>query len=241
VPQTSNLTPTSAHGALPGIHWDLSLTGYALIRDLKQSEAEGILQGLGGFIAQDGGTVRYRVKSTAAASNLSSSKSANALNPHTEASYHPTPPRFLALYCVCAAACGGGHTLLADGYEMLRSLGSRERETAMHEPIWFGDPTHLLSYSGPVFEPGPPPTLRFSYNLLRHQLYDPETAQIFSAGQPQTARERLADKLLAGFQRCHEATDIPMRGLLIIDNRRIVHGRTAYSDHQRELIRYWIQ
>jgi alpha-ketoglutarate-dependent taurine dioxygenase len=29
--------------------------------------------------------------------------------------------------------------------------------------------------------------------------------------------------------------------LLIFDNRRMVHGRTAYSDHQRHLTRYWIQ
>ena len=111
----------------------------------------------------------------------------------------------------------------------------------MHEHIWFGDPLRPTSFAGPVFQPTSPPLLRFSYNLLRHGLYDPETAQISDAGPAQTARETLADMLLVAFQHCREAIDIPAGALLVVDNRRMVHGRTAYSDHRRELIRYWVQ
>lgn len=229
-----------ADGPVEFARRDLASTGRALITGVDRDIAERILLQLGELMPQDDGLLRYDVKSTAAARSLSSSKSANPLNPHTEASYHPVPPRLIALFCVRAARCGGGQTLTADGYRIVEHLNDRERRVATVREVRFADHTRPLSFCAPVLEPDRPPVLRFSYNLLRHRRYDPEAALIAGAPPARTSLEKLADRFLELFQRLQEPVRLPENALLVIDNRRMIHGRTGYTDSARHLVRYWL-
>lgn len=217
------------------------MTGIILLDALDLSRAEAILADLGSLMPQDHGQLRYDVRPTRECGGLSSSKSANPLNPHTEASYYPHPPRLIALWCFHAARCGGGQTLVADGFRMLSRLSINERETVMREQIAFADTSRPISCHAPIFTVSPTPLLRYSFNLLRFNSYDPETTRITNAVPARNQRERLADRLLALFDKVHDAIDIPDGGLLILDNRRMIHGRTAFADHDRHLIRYWLR
>ena len=226
---------------LDRLHEDLARRGVSLLTDLDSSRAEGVLAELGTLLPQDHGQVRYDVKPTPQGAGLSSSKSANPLNPHTEASNYPQPPRLIALWCAHAARCGGGQTLVSDGFRMLSRLSEHDLKTATQEQIAFSDPSRPATCLAPVLTISPVPMLRFSYTLLRHGCYDPETTRITKPNLPRTDRQRLADQLLTLFDECHEAIDIPDGGLLVVDNRRMIHSRTGFTDYDRHLIRYWLQ
>ncbi|ADI04934.1 branched-chain-amino-acid transaminase [Streptomyces bingchenggensis BCW-1] len=80
-----------------------------------------LLQDLGRFVPQYGGTVEHEVVYRPGNDGRAYSQSRNAIRPHTEApGWHPSP-RHLALYCHRQARCGGGHTDLLD-WKLLEKL-----------------------------------------------------------------------------------------------------------------------
>lgn len=225
----------------PTLRKALERDGWLLLPRLGgQAAAEAVLAGLGRLMPQDRGEFRYDVQSTTEAAGLSSSKSANALNPHTEASYYPSPPRWVALWCRHAARCGGGQTLLAEGQRILDGLDEADRDFATCHRLAFGDASRPAAVDATVFSPGPPPVFRFSYNLLRHGCYDPPQARITGAPAPASARETFAEHVANSFAALARPVLLPDDGLLVFDNHRMLHSRTAYSDTARHLIRYWL-
>ena len=227
------------HRRVEAIREDLERSGWSLAPAVGgQEAAEAILGRFGGLMPQDGGEYRYDVKATSEAAELSSSKSANPLNPHTEASYYPDPPRYVALWCVRAARCGGGHTTLADGRRVLGGLDAAERDFATCHPVAFGDASRPVAREATVFSPGPPPILRFSFNLLRYGCYDPSKSQM--AGSADSAMEAFAERFAALFTANARPIRLPDDGLLIFDNHRMLHSRTGYRDTARHLVRYWL-
>ena len=240
---------THSEGNSSGDDWRAALgeNGWAIVDDVPEAEAaEAALAELGGLLEQYKGTIRHEVKARPGFDDLQYSQSRNGITPHTEAPGLPEPPRYLALHCHRQARCGGGQTLLADGYAFVDSLDAELAAEVRSRPIRFD----LIANSGagereaiaaPIYTEGEPPVLRYSYNVLRDNSLDAPThddALDLNGIDPFNAklcRRGVTFMRGAGFGA------LPGDGsLLIFDNWRMLHARDSYQDPARHLTRYWV-
>ncbi|MFG1480037.1 TauD/TfdA family dioxygenase [Xanthobacter sp. V4C-4] len=163
---------------------------------------------------------------------------------HTDTQYFADPERYFLLYFHEIASCGGGVNslrsveMLKD--EMMRSRDGREALAFFHEqPLPFRIPTLFTSTGRPetreyTFAPlfGADVYCRYRSDTLEKGLEDhPEY------DTPQ-ARRHLAfwQKLLDdGPGEIRQA--MPRDSLVIIDNHRALHARSAFEDHRRLVVR----
>nr|WP_275426599.1 TauD/TfdA family dioxygenase [Streptomyces sp. CS147] len=84
--------------------------------------------------------------------------------------------------------------------------------------------------------------LRFSYNLLTTGQYDPPVdASVDPAELPLGSfGVHLAEQAEEFFRQEKVSVLIPEDSVLVWDNQRMVHARSAYRDARRHLTRYWI-
>ncbi|MHA6795392.1 TauD/TfdA family dioxygenase [Pseudonocardia bannensis] len=163
---------------------------------------------------------------------------------HTDNGALPIPEHFFLLYAVRAADCGGGLSLLRDG----RVLKSHLEETPegraavrlFTEMDWPRRiPEEFKKYAdiaadGYLFAPvlAEKPMWRWRNNGIRrgiaaHPEYQtPEVRQAFDI---------MLEQLANGPDEIRLA--IPTDGILIIDNHITLHGRTAFTDPERHLLR----
>jgi hypothetical protein len=234
-------------GAGDGWRAELDHRGWVIVDGVPEAEAaEEVLAELGGLLEQYKGTIRHEVKARPGFDDLQYSQSRNGITPHTEAPGLPEPPRYLALHCHRQARCGGGHTLLADGYAFIDSLGPDLGAEVRSRPIRFD----LVANSGagdsgaiaaPIYTDGEPPVLRYSYNVLRDNSLDAPThddALELDGVDPFNAE--LCRRGVT-FMRDDGFGALPQDGsLLIFDNWRMLHARDSYEDPARHLTRYWV-
>ena len=192
------------------------------------------------LMPQDAGEIVYQVKSVSGNENLSDSKSQNALRPHTEASYLPAPPEYLALYGVRPSACGGGRTTLADGCEFLKTLTEPEQKKLMQYRCEFVSKDGKSKFVAPILEMLPHNRImfRFSYNILLYSHPSPELDVPPVINDP--FLRDICDRCIEFFEDVREAIRIEKGSLLVFDNYRMLHSRTAYSDPSRHLQRIWL-
>ena len=163
---------------------------------------------------------------------------------HTDNGALPVPERFFLLYAVRAAGCGGGLSLLRDG----RVLKSHLEETPegraavrlFTEMDWPRRiPDEFKKYAnvapdGYLFAPvlAEKPMWRWRNNGIRrgiaaHPEYQiPEVYQALGIMREQL--ENGPDEIRLG---------MPTDGILIINNHITLHGRTAFTDPERHLLR----
>ncbi|MEU7576582.1 TauD/TfdA family dioxygenase [Streptomyces sp. NPDC041068] len=226
----------------------LDVDGYTVVENLKgQRHAIELLQDVGRFVPQYGGTVEHEVVYRPGNDDRAYSQSRNTIRAHTEAPGWSPSPRHLALYCHRQARCGGGRTDLLDLHVLCAHLTDEEHELMMRGTIAFPGPDADVGGTGPVTVPmisydGERPVLRFSYNLLTAADYDaaldarPPVAQL-PLGQ---AGMDLAHRVGELFERHRVQVLIPDGALLVWDNQRMLHARSEYADEARHLTRYWI-
>jgi hypothetical protein len=242
-----------AKASLPGADTltnELDEHGYALVTDLgHQSAAERLLATLGVLLPQYDGRMTHEVTYRPEHRARSYSQSANTIGPHTEApGWHPSPAR-LALYCHRQARCGGGHTDLLDVEVLLAALTAAETELLTTAEVCFPWP-HREADSGIVrstmlrVDREGRPDLRFNYNLLVSNSYDPPLAEhrlpdsdTLMLGEP---GRRLADRVRDVFESRRRKVLIPDGAMLIWDNRRMLHGRSRFDDGRRHLTRFFV-
>ena len=149
------------------------------------------------------------------------------VEPHTEGyEYELIPLHYQCLWCVSPAKCGGGHTLLADGYSFVDSLSSKEREYITHNKFDFVTP---------------------SGSIVKHPLYDVESCEQpivrFSCNINREC-DRFLDNILNRFLQFFDDEKIAIKwsknAFLIWDNFRMLHSRTSYQDSDRELKRVYL-
>lgn len=132
---------------------------------------------------------------------------------HTDVSYVPNPPRFMLLHCVHPDPEGGGINLLADCNKALALLHDSDHETISTRLFNFLYPPNCREGQSQAYAIFENSLWRYKYSSMR-----------FPEGAAQ-AVERFNQLL----------TDISIpvslnRGdLLIVDNHRIAHGRTAFK------------
>jgi alpha-ketoglutarate-dependent taurine dioxygenase len=213
--------------------------GWTLIDGVaRRRDAEALLRPLGRLMVQERGSPRYRVKAMADESHLSSSRGNQRLHPHTEASYLPIPPRYVALWCLWPAACGGGRTLLADGRTVAARVRDRISAESLAEPLEFSNWPDGRRCRAPILSNDPgQPLIRFSYNYLARGHYHPP-----DEGAPfgETASQHLAEEVACAFHEQSFGLRLTKFSLLVWDNFLFLHAREGFRDHRRLLLRYWI-
>ena len=224
--------------------------GYVVVTRVGEAAtAESLLLELGELLEQYRGTIRHEVRARPGFDGLQYSQSRNGITPHTEAPGLPTPPRYLALHCHRQARCGGGQTLLADGYTFVASLEPGLATEARERPIRFD----LVENSGaggseaiaaPIFTEarnGTPAVVRYSYNVMRDNSLDaPTHADALDLNGIDPFNAEMCRRGVE-FMRADGIGALPGDGdLLIFDNWRMLHARDSYEDPERHLTRYWV-
>jgi len=193
------------------------------------------LEQFGPLMPQYDGELIWSIKAQERFDNLYHSLNTKALNPHTECyEYEGLPPKYLALWCLVPAADGGGQTTLADLQPLYDSFSEEERTKLSAQEYTFVSSAGVQDMElgrtakHPLREirESRPPVLRFSYNCV---VTDDEP---FILG----VRERV----LQHFEDAHVAIDFTPNSILIWNNHRLVHSRTAYTDRNRHLRRVWL-
>ena len=163
---------------------------------------------------------------------------------HTDNGSIPIPERFFFLYAVRAAECGGGVSILRDGRIVKRQLEETPEgraavqlltETKLPRRIpeafkKYGD----VAEDGYLYAPvlAEKPMWRWRKNGIRRGIAaHPE----YQTPELQQALDAVLDKLENGPDEIRVV--IPTDGILIINNHIALHGRTAFSDPERHLLR----
>lgn len=153
---------------------------------------------------------------------------------HTDLSYVPNPPRFLLVHCLHPAPAGEGLTLLSDCAQAFDLITKEARLILASRVFSFAYPPGCLAGNSDVF-----PVYLDSpdYNLWRFRkdgMSYPEDA-VKAVAEFQNALEKVSFK-------------IPLKtgDLLIVDNHRVAHGRTAFGpdkdgQYKRHLRRVYAQ
>jgi len=173
----------------------------------------------------------------------SHSTTSRAAGYHTDAGYLKTPPRFFLLYAMKAAACGGGESLIRDGRIVLRQLSETEEGRSAIEvlsqtlprrvPAKFRPVAYLagdgLQYS-PVFAEVP---------LWR---WARRNSRLGLEANPDHASPRVWQALATVSEQLQNGSDelrpvVPTDGVIVVNNHIALHGRTAFTDTSRHLLR----
>lgn len=223
--------------------------GFTLIEDIRSDQqAVTTLAAFGKLMPQYDGSLSYQVKAAPGFERRSYSKSVNTILVHTEAPGWNPPPKCLALHCRIQASCGGGHTDLADMRALTASLSEEERAALERDAVeWPGHNmagTGVAGVSRPIVERGDDgeEVFRFSYNLLTTGQYDPPVDTITAPADLPLGDfgVRLTKQAEEFFREYRVSVLIPRDCILVWDNHRMVHARSAYRDSRRHLTRYWI-
>jgi hypothetical protein len=163
---------------------------------------------------------------------------------HTDNGALRIPERFFLLYVVQEARCGGGLSMIKDGRALISELeetpeGREAVRTLTESVVPRRIPKAFREYayglvSGyqhtPVF--GDVPLVRWRTDKIYDGLVKrPE----FATPEVVKAVDMVADRLDNGTAEVYQA--VPTDGLILINNHIALHGRTAFSDPARHLLR----
>ncbi|WP_136068141.1 2-trimethylaminoethylphosphonate dioxygenase [Modicisalibacter radicis] len=167
------------------------------------------------------------VKSVANAYDLTMTQ--RGLEPHTDNPYRDPIPGYIWLHCLSNAAAGGDSTLV-DGFMAARRLQREDPAafdclTRLSPGFRYVDATTQLESEGPLIEldsHGRLARVRFSNRTERVAAYDAETLERYYA-----ARQRFHGLITDPALTVH--LKLAPGEMLIMDNYRLLHGRTAYQ------------
>lgn len=153
--------------------------------------------------------------------------------PHTDISYVENPPRYLLMLCLVADARGGGHSVVGDLAKAWDCLGAADRTELELAQFGFRCPPNTGS-DGPGLLPVA--TVEPSWTMWR---FRPDTMTV--PARAAAAVEGLRRELDRG-----SVTLVLAPGdLLVVDNHRMVHGRSAFEPApgapSRHLLRAYAQ
>lgn len=191
-------------------------------------------QEFGRVMRQYDGSVIWPVKADKQFDTLYHSRNTQQLMPHTECyEFDGVPPKYLVLWCIEPAKCGGGATMLYDSTHFLGQLSPEDRAHLAGTPVTYNASSGIqksmtLSARHRVVteQDVGRPLVRFSRNCMDH------------GGDP--VMEHLAQAMVDTFEADHFTIDWTKNAFLIWDNHRMLHNRTAFTDRDRELHRLWM-
>lgn len=227
------LTPASA------VAQQLANKGWAVLQrpDIVDRGADALLEFaklFGEPVDRDGGCFVWPISSRNEHGTFSETKCAAPL--HSDAQYHDRPDRLFMLACVKAASSGGETIILefADALRAVQDSGLTERQRKLLAmPLWrWRVPTVFQTSSSAIISP-PHPALTNRRIRWRRDNLVVEGSELLS----------LADHFDDILTTCPYRTTFPLEPgqILICDNFRVLHGRTAFTDETRMLFRVRLQ
>lgn len=208
--------------------------GYAYLRLVPEGfDHVALLEGFGDLMPQYDGKTVWDLKPEPGMDDVYHSRNTRALLPHTEAyEYTGLPPRYIALWCLQPADVGG-ETTLADGARLLAGFDAADRAAMRTRRYrWFSSEglarrnIRLESVHPILQEHAGAQLLRYSANNV---------VSVEDGLLP-----RYIESGLRFFEREHVAIRIERNALLLWDNWRMLHSRTAFRDRGRHLKRVLI-
>jgi len=188
-----------------------------------------------------------RPKPTPIGREASYSEHSGEADLHTDSQYFEEPEQLAILYAVRRACCGGGVSVFSGMNSILETLHERGDNDSLlgmlHEPIYpfpLYDP-YFAATNWEEADARPPvirrpiladrPRLRFRKDVIEHSF------ALESTAQPTEARQ--AFEAFVNLLRAVETTSFLLESdcAVIWNNHEALHGRTAFSDSQRHLIR----
>jgi L-asparagine oxygenase len=165
--------------------------------------------------------------------NTTSYYSWNNFDFHTDLSFAAEPPDLVAMLCVQPDARREGLSLLADARACLPGLSGSILAELQRPQFTFSAPAH---YRGETLPQRPILTRNLSGGFDIRVRFDKLTTESASAKQ---ALRELYDALDA----CKQVFLLEKNSVSVMDNRRLVHGRTAFTPsfdaHDRHLKRIY--
>src|SRR5690606_2498378 len=135
---------------------------------------------------------------------------------HTETAFHPHRPDFLVLLCLRGDPAAA--TTLCDVADLAAALPASVR-AVLAEPRFGTRPDESFG-GGPTAPLGPP--MRVLTSGPRPELlYDEELTRGLDA-----PAQAALDALASAVRECHTSTVLEAGDVLVVDNRRCVHGRS---------------
>jgi alpha-ketoglutarate-dependent taurine dioxygenase len=205
--------------------WSLA-TGLPFVRD-RAPDLEfvlGFAARLGRPSERDGGIAAWPVTPVTGDPRATFSQRAGHAALHTDAAYRRDPERGVCLFAVRPAQDGGRSRLVA-GKDVLHALPDALGRQ-LSRPDW--------EWRVPApFQPGPP----FRGAVLSRDgkvRWRADTLRPAGTGQ-----ERAAAEFAARVETLPAVVEIPLQegDVLVLDNHRMLHGRTAFTDPCRLLVR----
>ena len=244
----SNVMDSTAAG-IDRCKAELRERGWTILpRELLRDGPRPALAHFGRIVPQFNGEETFEVTLKPGFEKLPFSQSQNEIGPHTEAPVYDPPPKYLALHCHRQAQCGGGQTLLADGFAFYDSLSPELKAWADHNDVAFyasampGTTERRVRHVRLLEDVGGSKRFRFSYNQFHFGDVNPSESDLASpteqyAGTPMGRIVQCGEKY---FYEHVIPVLIPEGSMLIWDNQRMMHARSKYSDPVRHLTRYWL-
>jgi hypothetical protein len=217
--------------------------------DLLRDGPRPALAHFGRIVQQFHGQDTFEVTLKPGFDKLPFSQSKNEIGPHTEAPVYDPPPKYLALHCHRQAKCGGGQTLLADGYAFFQSLSPDLKHWAEHNEVAFsatampGSSEKRIHRARLLEDRDGARVFRFSYNQFHYGDVNPSESDMASSSFEQYAGTPLGDIAQLAERFFYDKVIpvlIPESSMLIWDNQRLMHARSEYQDPVRHLTRYWL-
>lgn len=172
-----------------------------------------------GYLPEHGGDIVQNIVPTRAeARRQTSTSSGVTLAFHTETAFHPHRPTFLVLLCLRGDPAAA--TTLCDVADLVDALPADVR--AVLAEARFGTRPDESFGGGPDAPLGPPMSVLCG-GTSPELLYDQELTR----GRDAEAQSAL-DELGAAVLRHHTSTVLEAGDVLVIDNRRCVHGRSPF-------------
>jgi gamma-butyrobetaine dioxygenase len=207
---------------------DVDRLGFAILHGVPAEPGEVTrVTRLFGYVRETNYGELFDVRSVVNPTNLA--YTSRALGPHTDNPYRDPAPTLQLLHCLSSSVEGGENTLV-DGFRVAEGLRRRDAvafELLTQHPIRYRyeDATAILESEVPVIALDPRGRLRAIYFNARSR-------------QPTQLPDEIIGPFYAAY--CSFASMLTDPGyvlrvrlepgdLLIMDNRRILHGRTGFS------------
>ncbi|MBJ7470017.1 MAG: TauD/TfdA family dioxygenase [Solirubrobacteraceae bacterium] len=136
---------------------------------------------------------------------------------HSDEFFSVTPADVIFLQCVRPASCGGGRTLIAPAREVTRRLSARTLEQ-LRAQVWPSEAGPSALLAGDAGDP----RLRYNAGVLSRVKLSPEL-------------RATRDELHRAVERATAEIALGAGDLLIVDNTRVLHGRTSMKPGSRRL------
>ena len=202
--------------------------GFVVVKELHAQEGEIInFAERIGFIRETNFGKIFNVRSKQQPNDLA--YTSIELAPHTDNPYRKPVPSIQFLFCV-ENSCVGGNSTLVDGFKVAKDLKAQNPDafkilSETNVFFRFTDQDTILENTGTTIElndEGDFVQIRFSNRLDLVPYQSPDKLAKYYEAKRTFHQMINSDKYLINFR-------LPAGGLLIMDNYRLLHGRTSFN------------